>query len=148
MRSWLLICTIVCCSSCTSLEVVRLRPDLLQTPRGTEPLAAIQATCVGFYLFTLGIPNCDMDKVLNQMLATAARKLGAKRLIQVHHEGTPEGGIWWLTKLFWWRTARATGIAVVAEPADEPLFPPEKRKSRPASRPASAPASRAASGGR
>ena len=102
---------------CASVDVVRLQPDLLHTPRGTEPLAGIQTTCLGFYLFTVGIPEADLDKAVNELLFKEAKKLGADRVINLRFEGTPGHGIWWLTKLFGFRSAQASGIAVVAEPA-------------------------------
>ena len=126
-------------TSCATVDVVRLQPDLLQVPEGTEPLAGIKAECVGFYLFTLGIPDCDMDKVVNELLFAEARKLGAERLLNLRFEGTPEGGIWWLTKLLWFRTASASAIAVMVEdgeaettgPAPPPMpIPPPPPPSR------------------
>ncbi len=106
---------IIC--GCASVDVVRLQPDLLHTPRGTEPLAGIQTTCLGFYFFTVGIPEADLDKAVNELLLKEAKKLGADRVINLRFQGTPGNGIWWLTKLFWFRSAQASGIAVVAEPA-------------------------------
>ena len=41
--------------SCSSVDVVRLQPDLIEVPEGMEPVAGIQATCIGFYLFTLPV---------------------------------------------------------------------------------------------
>jgi len=113
MRRLLPLVLLLC--SCATIDVVRLQPDLLEVPEGTEPLAAIRAQCVGFYLFTLGIPDCDMDKVVNELLFAEARKLGAERLLDLRFDGTPEGGVWWLTKLLWFRTASASAIAVMVE---------------------------------
>ena len=110
---------LVIACGCASVDVVRLQPDLLHTPRGTEPLAGIQTTCLGFYLFTVGIPEADLDKAVNELLLKEAKKLGADRVINLRFEGTPGNGIWWLTKLFWFRSARASGVAVVAEPASD-----------------------------
>ncbi len=110
---------VVALIGCASVDVVRLQPDLLHTPRGTEPLAGIQTTCLGFYLFTVGIPEADLDKAVNELLLKEAKKLGADRVVNLHFRGTPGGGIWWLTKLFGFRSAQASGIAVIAEPANE-----------------------------
>ncbi|PID38224.1 MAG: hypothetical protein CSB49_06680 [Proteobacteria bacterium] len=104
-------------SACSSLEVVRLEPGLIKTPPKTEPLAAIQVSCVGFYLFTLGIPTCDLEKVVNEILIAKAREIGASKLLSLRFRQTPESGVWWLTKLLWFRTARVSAIAVVAQPA-------------------------------
>ena len=103
---------------CASVDVVRLQPDLLQTPEGTEPLAGIQTTCLGFYLFTVGIPEADLDKAVNELLFKEAKKLGADRIIDLRFSATPGGGIWWLTKLLGFRSATASGIAVVAQPGE------------------------------
>lgn len=102
-------------SACSHVEVVRLQPDLLHTPAHTEPLAALHATCSGFYFFTLGLPSADPDKAVNELLIKEARRLGAHRLIDLHVEVTPSTGVWWLTKLFWFRTASAHAIAVMQD---------------------------------
>ena len=51
-----------------------LQPDLIQTPKGTEPLAGIQASCLGFYLFTLGIPEADLPKLFREFFRAANAK--------------------------------------------------------------------------
>jgi hypothetical protein len=107
---------VVSSSGCSSIEVVRLKPGLLKTPPKTEPLAGIQVSCVGFYVFTLGAPTCDMEKVVNEILMPKAREIGATKLVQLRFRQTPEDGVWWLTKLLWFRTARASAIAVVEQP--------------------------------
>ncbi|MCA9672224.1 MAG: hypothetical protein KC503_41805 [Myxococcales bacterium] len=124
-------------SGCSSIEVVRLQPDILHTPRGTEPLAGLQATCMGFYFFTLPIPEAHLDKVINDMLIKEAKKIGADKLVGLRFDVTPSHGIWFLTKLLWWRVATAWAIAVVAERNPAPLPPVHKKKQVPASQPAS-----------
>ena len=119
MRRYSLLLPLMALCGCASVDVVRLQPDLLHTPRGTEPLAGIQTTCLGFYLFTVGIPEADLDKAVNELLLKEAKKLGADRVVNLHFSGTPGSGIWWLTKLFGFRSARASGIAVMAEPAGD-----------------------------
>jgi len=116
---------------CASVTVVRLQPDLIKTPPGTEPLAGIQTTCTGFYIATLGIPEADLDCAINDLLHKAARELGASALIGLRFEVTPDNGIWWLTKLLGVRTARASAIAVVNLDTEKddagtppPLMPP------------------------
>jgi hypothetical protein len=34
--------------SCSSVDVVRLQPDLVEVPKGMEPVAGIQATCLSY----------------------------------------------------------------------------------------------------
>lgn len=150
----LLLAALVCGGGCSSIEVVRLQPGMLRVPPKTEPLAAIQVSCVGFYAFTLGIPTCDLEKVINELLLKKAGELGAYKLLRLRFRQTPEGGIWWLTKLLWFRTARAWAIAVVREPsagravgavdlsaAGEGRAPASQPASQPVSQPASQPAS-------
>ena len=154
----LLVAALVCGSGCSSIEVVRLQPGMLRVPLKTEPLAALQVSCVGFYAFTLGIPSCDLEKVINELLLKKAGELGAYKLLRLRFRQTPEGGIWWLTKLLWFRTARAWAIAVVREPSagratsaldlssageGRVTAPPSSgAASRPASQPASRPGAR------
>lgn len=101
--------------SCASVDVVRLKPDQLHTLKGMEPVAGIQATCWGFYLFTLGLPDADLDKAVNELLMKEAKKIGADRVVDLHFDATPSHGIWWLTKLFFFRSATAWGIAIRSE---------------------------------
>lgn len=106
--------------ACSTVEIVRLQPDLLHTPKGTEPIAGLQATCAGFYLFTVGIPEADLEKAVNELLMKEARKLGAHKVVQLRFDVTPSHGLWFLTKLFWVRSATAWGVAVVKVPGEEP----------------------------
>ena len=104
---------------CSSVEIVRLQPDILHTPRGTEPLAALQATCMGFYFFTLGLPEADLDKAVNELLIAEAKKIGADKLINLRFDVTPSHGFWFITKLLWFRVATAWAVAVIADSEDE-----------------------------
>jgi hypothetical protein len=140
---------VVVALSCSSVDVVRLQPDLIEVPEGMEPVAGIQATCIGFYIFTLGLPDADLEKAVNELLMTEARKLGAERVMNLRFEATPESGIWWLTKLLGFRSASASGVAIKREPGGEandaaapppPLMLPtpeeKEKKAAPASQPA------------
>jgi hypothetical protein len=128
------------CPACSSIDVVRLQPDQLRTPKGTEPIAGIQTTCLGFYLFTLGLPEADLEKAINELLMKEAKKIGADRVIDLRFDATPGGGIWWLSKLLWFRMASAWGVAIHAEangdgdggepPAPLPLPPPSASQPR------------------
>ena len=123
--------------SCSSVDVVRLQPDLVQVPKGMEPVAGIQATCLGFYLFTLGLPEADLEKAVNELLMKEARELGAEKVVGLRFAATPGHGVWWLWKLLGFRGATASGVAVKSEPGAEeadsgdvppppiPLPPPE-----------------------
>jgi hypothetical protein len=128
-------------SSCSSVDVVRLQPDQLDVGKGMEPVAGIQATCLGFYLFTLGLPEADLDKAINELLMKEAKKIGAQKVIDLHFDQTPGGGIWWLTKLLGFRSATAWGIAIRPEPGadDVSMPPPPPPPPAPGSAPASQP---------
>ncbi len=105
-------------SGCASVDIVRLQPDQLLTPKGTEPVAGIQASCLGFYFFTLGLPYADLERAVNELLMKEAKKLGADRVMNLRFEATPAGGIWFLTKLLFWRSATAWGVAIRTEDGD------------------------------
>jgi hypothetical protein len=159
-RSWhgaviALLVVVGSAAGCSSVEIVRLQPDILHTPRGTEPLAGLQVTTMGFYFMTLGIPEADLDRAINELLIKEAKKIGADKLVGLRFDATPSHGIWFLTKLLWFRLATAWAIAVVAEPddfdpdlaptpmdeeGDADLIPSQPPTSGPTSGPTSAPA--------
>ena len=51
------------------------------------------------------------------MLLPAAKALGADKVVDIKVDITPDNGIWTLRKLLGWRSAEASGVAVVE---DEP----------------------------
>jgi hypothetical protein len=144
-----LVLLVVALAGCASVDVVRLQPDLLLVPKGTEPVAAIQTSCIGFYFFTFGLPYADLDIAVNELLMKEAKKMGADRVMDLHIDATPGGGIWWLTKLFFFRSATAWAIALRSEPGTAegpglsslppplPLPPPATKELAPSSRPTS-----------
>jgi hypothetical protein len=126
-------------AACTSVTTVRLQPETVEVRPGLRPLAAIQANATSMYvLFVPVAGEVSLDRVVNQMLIVRAKTLGADKIAQLAIEITPDDGIWALRKLFGWRSARASGIAVQitdlppdpdAEqgpepPADQPAGPP------------------------
>ena len=56
-----------------------------------------------------------LDRVVNRMLLATAKALGADKVVDIKVDITPDDGIWTLRKLFGWRTAEASGVAVVVE---------------------------------
>jgi hypothetical protein len=102
--------------SCTSVEYVRIPPGSMQVEGGGEPIAAIQVSRAGFYIFGIPIVECDLDTVLNGLLIDAARRVGADRVVEVHFDATPSTGVWWFFTHFLPipPSARAWGIAVKA----------------------------------
>jgi hypothetical protein len=54
------------------------------------------------------------------MLLPAAKLLGADKVVDVKVDITPDDGVWTLRKLLGWRSAEASGVAVIVEPESEP----------------------------
>lgn len=98
---------------CSSIEVVRARHGVPPPTRSGGTPVTVQARCLGFYLATIGLPRCDLNKVINKMLLATAGKLGASHVDEFRFEGTPENGWWWITKLLWFRSASASGVVVI-----------------------------------
>src|SRR5262245_52372899 len=112
---------------CSSISTVRVQPDNLYVGPGLRPIAVIHAQATTAYLLFIPIPgHVDLDRVVNRMLVATAKTLGADKVVNIKVDITPDGGIWTLRKLFLWRSAEASGIAVVIEepkaapPAKEP----------------------------
>lgn len=97
---------------CTHVSTVRLQPDTVAVGKGLRPVAGIQADATSAYLLFIPIPGVNLDKVVNQMLIVAAKTIGADKIANLRFEIDPGGGIWALRKLAFYRSARASGIAV------------------------------------
>jgi hypothetical protein len=109
-------------AGCSHTQTVRLQPNTVEVGEGLRPIAGIQTNAVSWYLLFVPIPGgVDLDRVVNRMLIVAAKTMGADKVANLSFEATPNGGIWALRKLFLWRSASASGIAVqVTEPAADP----------------------------
>jgi len=106
---------------CTSVSSVRLQPEAIDVGPGLRPIAGIQADATSFYFLFIPIPGVDLDRAVNQMLVVTAKSMGADKVADLRFHITPESGIWTLRRLFGWRTATASGIAVqVTGPAPDP----------------------------
>lgn len=116
--------------ACSSVSTVRVQPDNLYVGPGLKPIAVIHAQVTSAYLLFIPIPgHVDLDRVVNRMLLATAKTLGADKVVNVKVDITPDGGIWTLRKLFLWRSAEASGVAVVVEdpaPAKAPDAPAAK----------------------
>ena len=78
----------------------------------------VHAQVTSAYLLFIPIPGgVDLDRVVNRMLIAAAKTLGADKVVDIKVDITPDDGIWTLRKLLGWRSAEASGIAVVDEDA-------------------------------
>ena len=107
-------------SACSSVSTVRVQPDSVAVPAGMRPIAVIHAEATSAYLLFIPLPgHVTLDRVVNRMLIATARALGADKVINISVRITPDTGIWTLLKVAGWRTAEASGTAVVMEPVPE-----------------------------
>lgn len=106
-------------AGCSSVSVVRVQSDNVYVGPNLRPIAVVHAQATTGYLLFLPIPGgVDLDRVVNRMLIIAAKTLGADKVANLRVDITPDGGVWTLRKILGWRSAEASGIAVVV---DEPV---------------------------
>ena len=109
-----LLCT---AAACSSVQTVRVQPDNVYVGPHLRPIAVVHAQVTSAYFMFIGIPgHVDLDHVVNRMLLPAAKLLGADKVVDIKVDITPDTGVWVLRKLIGWRTAEASGVAVVVEP--------------------------------
>jgi hypothetical protein len=102
--------------ACSSVSTVRVQPEMVAAGPHLRAIAIVHAQVTSAYLLFIPIPgHVTLDYVINRMLLPAAKALGADKVIDVKVDLTPEDGIWTLRKLLGWRTAEASGVAVVVE---------------------------------
>jgi len=120
LARWALVAVV---TGCSSVSTVRVQPESVYVGPHLRPIAVVHAQVTSAYLLFIAIPgHVDLDHVVNRMLIAAAKTLGADKVVDIKVDITPDDGIWTLRKLIGWRTAEASGVAVVVE--DEP--PPSK----------------------
>ncbi|HRC54542.1 MAG: hypothetical protein IPI49_28525 [Myxococcales bacterium] len=115
---------------CSSISTVRVQSDNVYVGPNLRPIAVIHAQATTAYLLFLPIPGgVDLDRVVNRMLIIAAKTLGADKIANLQVDITPDSGVWTLRKILGWRSAEASGVAVVVDdPADpNPEAGPEPR---------------------
>ncbi len=123
----MLLTAIATACACSSISTVRVQPETIHAGPGLRPIAVIHAQVTSAYLLFIPIPgHVDLDRVVNRMLLATARALGADKVVDIKVDITPDGGIWTLRKLIGWRSAEASGVAVVVEDpgAAPPVAPP------------------------
>src|SRR5215471_21441134 len=104
-------------ASCSSITTVRVQPETVYTAPHLRPIAVIHAQVTSAYLLWIPIPgHVDLDYIVNRMLLATAKTLGADKVVNVQVDITPENGIWTLRKLLGYRSASASGVAVMIEP--------------------------------
>ena len=126
-------------AACSSISTVRVQPESVFVAPHLRPIAVIHAQVTSAYVLFIGIPgHVDLDHVVNRMLIAAAKTLGADKVVDIRVDITPDDGIWTLRKLLGWRTAEASGVAVVVEdeaPATAPPPPAAPTAASPAAAP-------------
>ena len=127
--------------ACSSISTVRVQPENVHVAKGLRPIAVVHAQVTSFELLFFEIPgHVSLDYVVNRMLIHAAKQMGADKVVDIKVDITPDDGIWLVRRIFGWRSAQASGVAVVVEnetPAPTPAPAPGPAASAP---PAPAPA--------
>src|SRR5215475_7082684 len=119
----LVLSAVLATAACSSISTVRVQPETVYVGPHLRPIAVIHAQVTSAYLLFIPIPgHVDLDHVVNRMLIAAAKTLGADKVVDIQVDITPDDGIWILRKLLGWRSAEASGLAVVVgnEPAAAP----------------------------
>lgn len=117
VRRFVLAAVLAGTAACSSITTVRVQPETVYVGPRLRPIAVIHAQVTSAYLLWIPIPgHVDLDYVVNRMLLATAKTLGADKVVDVQVDITPEDGIWTLRKLVGWRSASASGTAVVIEP--------------------------------
>ena len=102
--------------ACSSISTVRVQPENVHVGKGLRPIAVVHAQVTSFELLFFEIPgHVSLDYVVNRMLIHAAKQMGADKVVDIKVDITPDDGIWVLRRLFGWRSAQASGVAVVVE---------------------------------
>jgi len=102
--------------ACSSVTTVRVQPESVYAGPHLRPIAVVHAQVTSAYLLFIPIPGgVELDHVVNRMLIAAAKELGADKVVDIKVDITPDDGIWVLRKLIGWRSAEASGVAVVVE---------------------------------
>src|ERR1043165_3693682 len=116
VRRFLLV-AMLATAACSSISTVRVQPETVYVGPHLRPIAVIHAQVTSAYLLWIPIPgHVDLDQVVNRMLLATAKALGADKVVGIQVDMTPDGGIWTLRKLLGYRSASASGIAVMIEP--------------------------------
>ena len=119
-RRFVLVAALAAVTACSSITTVRVQPDTVFVGPRLRPIAVIHAQVTSAYLLWIPIPgHVDLDYVVNRMLLATAKALGADRVVDVRVDITPDSGVWTLRKLLGYRSASASGIAVMVEPEGE-----------------------------
>ena len=101
---------------CSSVNTVRVQPESMYVGPGLRPIAVVHAQVTSAYILFIPIPGgVDLDRVANRMLIAAAKAMGADKVVNIQVDITPDNGIWALRKILGYRSASASGVAVIVE---------------------------------
>ena len=125
--SWFRACVIAalvtCATACSSITTTRVQPESVAVGPHMRPIAVVHAQVTSMYFLFIAIPgHVSLDYVVNRMLIHAAKELGADKVVDIKVDITPSDGIWTFRKILGWRSAEASGVAVVVE--DESVAAP------------------------
>jgi hypothetical protein len=125
-RAFVIAAIVTCAAACSSVTTTRVQPENVAVGPGMRPIAVVHAQVTSAYFLFLAIPgHVSLDYVVNRMLIHAAKELGADKVVDIKVDITPGDGIWTFRKILGWRSAQASGIAVVMEDAaTTPAQPP------------------------
>ena len=116
-RRIVLVAALAAAAACSSITTVRVQPENVFVGSHLRPIAVIHAQVTSAYLLWIPIPgHVDLDYVVNRMLLATAKALGADKVVDIKVDITPDTGIWTLRKMLGWRSATASGVAVMIEP--------------------------------
>jgi hypothetical protein len=120
-RRIVLVAALAAVAACSSITTVRVQSETVFVGSRLRPIAVIHAQVTSAYLLWIPIPGrVDLDYVVNRMLLATAKALGADKVVDIKVDITPDTGIWTLRKLLGWRSASASGVAVMIEPEAAP----------------------------
>jgi hypothetical protein len=120
-RVVLLWLSVIAIAACSSVSTVRVQPETIHVGPNLRPIAVIHAQVTSAYLLFIPIPGgVDLDRLVNRILLPTAKALGADKVVDIKIDYTPDTGIWTLRKLIGWRSAWASGVAVVVEDPAQP----------------------------
>ena len=117
VRRFVLAAVLAAAAACSSITTVRVQPETVYVGPRLRPIAVIHAQVTSAYFFWIPLPgHVDLDYIINRMLLATAKTLGADKVVDIQVDITPENGIWTLRKLLGYRSASASGVAVMVEP--------------------------------
>jgi hypothetical protein len=114
LKHFFLLC-LLSLAGCSSVEVARVKEGTLAVPVQGEPIAVIQANSIGFTLFfhAVDVVKSDLDDVINRLLLSEAKAMGANKVQLLRAHTTPRAGVYAFSGIiFGFPESEAVGIAV------------------------------------